>query len=292
MQICFAQGTHPAESYKITKKWWRLSYSISLPHQTALILNNSLPHTLLYIKLSLEGRLYLRASTAQYMPNPWEDTGCFRAQRLPYKVTRDHLKPRQRMGPDPGVCIPPLFSDHLLLFPLPPFVVCLRRDKYLPSFFGLQYVIPSGNQRLEFKRWSLLTFDPGASHSAALSPWKWIVKWKNGSRQSLQLFTHHLTPPHPQREWEEDEWISFINKQAVKKNGLLAEKQAQEGQKEKECQGKRGRGVRRLVRRASYKFSKAKTTDKKLYHRFPREEYLQGDGSFRRGGLWLGAPLL
>lgn len=41
-----------------------------------------------------------------------------------------------------------------------------------------------------------------------------------------------------------------------------------DGKKEKERQGKRGRGVTRLVRSASCKFSKAKTQDKKLYHRF------------------------
>lgn len=109
------------------------------------------------------------------------------------------------------------------------------------------------------------------------------------------------TSPHPQRD-REDEWISFINKQEVKKNGLLAEKQAKGGQKGKECQGKRerqqacqgkrGRGARRLVRSASCKLPKAKTQDNKLYHRFPQEEYLLGDSSFRREGLWVGAPLL
>lgn len=133
-----------------------------------------------------KGLLVRRDCTVYAKSSPWEDTECFQAQYLPYKVTRDHLKPQQRMGPDPGFCITPTaFLWCFLPFPLPPFVVCLRRDKYLPSFFGLQYVIPSGNQRLEFKRWSLLTFDPGASHPAVLSPWKWIVKWKNGSRQSL-----------------------------------------------------------------------------------------------------------
>lgn len=42
-----------------------------------------------------------------------------------------------------------------------------------------------------------------------------------------------------------------------------------DGEKEKGCQGKRGRGVMRLVRSTSCKFSKANTQDKKLYHRFP-----------------------
>lgn len=77
------------------------------------------------------------------------------------------------------------------------------------------------------------------------------------------------TSPHPPKEREKmNESHSSISRRCRRMVGWLKSK-LKDGKKEKGCQGKRGRGVTRLERSASCKFSKAKTQDKKLYHRFP-----------------------
>lgn len=98
---------------------------------------------------------------------------------------------------------PPLIS--LFLLPPSPFALMTLTAKFLESYSRLQRVTFNGIQSFNSEKWPLLTSGPTATHSAAPllspSPWKWIAQRKNGSRQSLKLFTE---PP-------KERWMKLIH---------------------------------------------------------------------------------
>lgn len=161
-----------------------------------------------------------------------------------FKNIANHVNWPQGLHSSPSLCsLPPFFH-------LSPFALRLLTAKYLHSYFGWQYIIPSGNQELSFKRWPLLTSDPGASHPAAplhfLSPWIWIVKWKNGSK--VYSYSHTSPLPFavltPKKERKMNETHSSISRRGRRKPYRLKSKQrGWKRRARKEMERSKGAGV-------------------------------------------------
>lgn len=174
-------------------------------------------------------------------------------------------KTLQIMLTDPRVCIPPLLSWSLpLFFHLSPFALRLLTAKYLHSYFGWQYVIPSRNQELSFKRWPLLTSDPGCSPTLLLPPFSvsmdlnsQVEKWEQEKSIAIHRPAHSPLLPCPKKERKMNETHSSISRWRRKP---ISWKASQEAERVKEkVPGKKWRGVREAGVGASCESMKMKT---------------------------------
>lgn len=155
------------------------------------------------------------------------------------------------MWTDPKLCVPPFALIFPSFFLLPSFTLRFLTAKCLHSSFGVQYVIPGGNQKLSFKRWPLLTSDPEAFHPAA----PLLFCGLHGTEQpigkmgaeSIAIHRPPLCPsPPPEKEKRRkkmNESHSSISRRGRRKLYWLKASEETGKATEKEFQGKEWRGV-------------------------------------------------